>query len=100
MLFYINIQKGCRQMTGSMALLPKPLDLSRIELLSPQCECGVLPLYYRPKGLGRRTRASVIDIMACHKVYLYNFMACHEVYLYNFMACHELLRVRRSLASK
>ena len=24
------------------------MDLSRIELLSPQCECDVLPLYYRP----------------------------------------------------
>ena len=24
------------------------MDLTRIELVSPQCECGVLPLYYRP----------------------------------------------------
>ena len=26
------------------------VDLVRIELASPQCECGVLPLYYRPFG--------------------------------------------------
>ena len=24
------------------------VDLTRIGLVSPQCECGVLPLYYRP----------------------------------------------------
>ena len=42
--------------TGGQARLPSPLDLSRIELLSPQCECGVLPLYYRPKGHGGQAR--------------------------------------------
>ena len=25
------------------------VDLARVELASPQCECGVLPLYYKPK---------------------------------------------------
>jgi hypothetical protein len=29
------------------------MDLGRIELPPPQCECGVLPLYYRPIGHGR-----------------------------------------------
>gem|GEM_PF-2870003 len=25
------------------------MDPMRVELISPQCECGVLPLYYEPK---------------------------------------------------
>ena len=43
---------------------PAPLDiyvdLGRIELPSPQCECGVLPLYYKPKGEGRMPRNTVL----------------------------------------
>ena len=33
------------------------VDLDGIEPSSPQCECGVLPLYYKPrKGTGRMYR--------------------------------------------
>ncbi len=31
------------------------MDLERIELTSPQCECGVLPLYYKPINLSHST---------------------------------------------
>jgi hypothetical protein len=41
---------------ASATRLPKPLDLGRIGLPPPQCECGVIPLYYRPNGLGGQVR--------------------------------------------
>lgn len=37
----------------SQSLTLGSVDLRGIEPLPPQCECGVIPLYYRPKGEGR-----------------------------------------------
>ncbi len=38
------------------------LDLARIELASPQCECGVLPLYYKPATSAGRMRCFIIAL--------------------------------------
>lgn len=44
MFFVLNIKKTFQSEKSSC------VDLDRIELSSPQCECGVLPLYYRPEN--------------------------------------------------
>ena len=52
-------------MEGAVEPLPQSLtlgsvDLRGIEPLPPQCECGVIPLYYRPKGEGRMPRNATL----------------------------------------
>ena len=41
-----GIEPGLQQPAPSLLCF---VDLARIELAPPQCECGILPLYYKPK---------------------------------------------------